>query len=308
MKRSTDAILTTHVGRLQRPDTITEKLVGRYAGKAVDQAALDAELKASVAEVVRQQADAGIRGRERRRVRPYQLADLRPRTALGLRAASGRIEVRHRHPQRQGSGGVRRLLLRVRHARRPHLLQVARRGRIERGMRDHQPVCVGPVAYRGQAMLRAEIDALKSALGKADAAEAFMTSTAPGDIVYAAPNDYYRNEEDYLYAVADAMKAEYHAIVDAGLVLQIDDPMIPAYWDLMLTQGVDIPKYHRYCETASRRSITLLPTSRGTAFGITSAGEPSRPSRLGHPDQGCHSDAVQGAGERAAVRGGELPS
>jgi 5-methyltetrahydropteroyltriglutamate--homocysteine methyltransferase len=61
MKRSTDAILTTHVGRLQRPHTITEKLVGRYAGKAVDQAALDAELKASVAEVVRKQADAGIR-------------------------------------------------------------------------------------------------------------------------------------------------------------------------------------------------------------------------------------------------------
>ena len=59
MKRSTDAILTTHVGRLQRPDTITEKLVDRYAGKAVDQAALDADLKASVAEVVRQQVEAG---------------------------------------------------------------------------------------------------------------------------------------------------------------------------------------------------------------------------------------------------------
>jgi 5-methyltetrahydropteroyltriglutamate--homocysteine methyltransferase len=87
------------------------------------------------------------------------------------------------------------------------------------------------VAYRGQAMLRAEIDALKSALGKADAAEAFMTSTAPGDIVYAAPNDYYRNEEDYLHAVADAMKAEYHAIVDAGLVLQIDDPAIAEIFD-----------------------------------------------------------------------------
>ena len=75
-----------------------------------------------------------------------------------------------------------------------------------------------------------------------------MTSTAPGDIVYAAPNEYYQDEEDYLYAIAEAMKEEYHAIVDAGLVLQIDDPMIPGYWDLMLMKGVDIPDYHRYCE------------------------------------------------------------
>lgn len=89
MKRSIDAILTTHVGRLQRPDTITEKLVDRYAGKAVDQAALDAELKVSVAEVVRQQADAGIQSCERRRVRPDQLAYLRARTAFRLQAASG---------------------------------------------------------------------------------------------------------------------------------------------------------------------------------------------------------------------------
>ena len=61
-------------------------------------------------------------------------------------------------------------------------------------MRDHQPVCVGPVAYRGQAVIRAEIDTFKAALGASDVAEGFMTSTAPADIVYAAPNDHYRNE------------------------------------------------------------------------------------------------------------------
>ena len=75
-----------------------------------------------------------------------------------------------------------------------------------------------------------------------------MTSTAPADIVYAAPNEYYKTEEEYLYAIAEAMKEEYHAIVDAGLVLQIDDPLIPGYWDLMLVRGVDIAAYHRYCE------------------------------------------------------------
>ena len=88
MKRSTDRILATHVGRLQRPDSITEKLVDRYAGKPVDQAALDAELRASVADVVRQQAEAGIQRRERRRIRTHQLAHLCARTTLGISSSA----------------------------------------------------------------------------------------------------------------------------------------------------------------------------------------------------------------------------
>jgi 5-methyltetrahydropteroyltriglutamate--homocysteine methyltransferase len=265
MKRSTDAILTTHVGRLQRPDTITEKLVGRYAGKAVDQAALDAELKASVAEVVRQQADAGIRvvndgefGRiswliyAHERLSGFEQRPVELKYATAILKGKDREEFADYYSEFATRGGLT-------YYKSPGAAGSSG------GMRDHQPVCIGPVAYRGQALLRAEIDALKSALGKADAAEAFMTSTAPGDIVYAAPNDHYRNEEDYLYAIANAMKEEYHAIVDAGLVLQIDDPMIPAYWDLMLTQGVDIAKYHRYCEArieALNHALADIPRDR----------------------------------------------
>jgi 5-methyltetrahydropteroyltriglutamate--homocysteine methyltransferase len=92
-----------------------------------------------------------------------------------------------------------------------------------------------------------------------------MTSTAPGDIVFAAPNIYYKTEEEYLYAIAEAMKEEYHAIIDAGLVLQIDDPLISGYWDLMLAQGVDIPAYHRYCEArleALNHALAGIPEDR----------------------------------------------
>jgi 5-methyltetrahydropteroyltriglutamate--homocysteine methyltransferase len=230
MKRSIDAILTTHVGRLQRPDTITEKLVDRYAGKAVDQAALDAELKVSVAEVVRQQADAGIRvvndgefGRiswliyAHERLSGFKQRPVELKYATAILKGKDREEFADYYAEFAARGGLT-------YYKSPGAAGSSG------GMRDHQPVCVGPVAYRGQAMLRAEIDNLKATLGGDNVVEGFMTSTAPGDIVYAAPNDYYQNEEDYLYAVADAMKEEYHAIVDAGLVLQIDDPMIPAYW------------------------------------------------------------------------------
>ena len=137
-----------------------------------------------------------------------------------------------------------------------------RRAASSGGMRDHQPVCSDQAAYRGRAMLRAEIDNLKATLGGDNVVEGFMTSTAPGDIVYAAPNDYYQNEEDYLYAVADASPPFFPP---TGLVLQIDYPIIPAYWDLMLTQGIDIPKYHRYCEArieVLNHALADLPKDR----------------------------------------------
>ena len=309
MKRSTDAILTTHVGRLQRPDIITEKLVGRYAGKAVDQAALDAELKASVAEVVRQQAEAGIRvvndgefGRiswliyAHERLSGFEQRPVELKYATAILKGKDREEFADYYSEFATRGGLT-------YYKSPGAAGSSG------GMRDHQPVCVGPVAYRGQAMLRAEIDDLKSALGKADAAEAFMTSTAPGDIVYAAPNDHYRDEEDYLYAIANAMKEEYHAIVDAGLVLQIDDPMIPAYWDLMLTQGVDIPKYHRYCEArieVLNHALADIPSDR-IRYHIC-WGSHHGPHVSDIPIKDVIPMLLQGAGEWAAVRGGELPS
>jgi 5-methyltetrahydropteroyltriglutamate--homocysteine methyltransferase len=236
------------VGRLQRPDSITDKLVARYAGEPVDQAALDAEIRAAVADVVRQQAEAGIAvvndGEFARiswliyaheRLSGFEQRPVELKHATAILKGRDRAEFADYYAEFAARGGLT-------YYKSPGAAGASG------GIPDHQPVCVGPVAYRGQAALRAEIDSLKAALASADVAEGFMSSTAPADIVYAAPNEHYQTEVDYLHAVADAMKEEYQAIIDAGLVLQIDDPMIPAYWDLMLTQGVDIPKYHRYCE------------------------------------------------------------
>ena len=84
-------------------------------------------------------------------------------------------------------------------------------------------VCTGPIAYRGQAAIRQDIDNLKSAMAGVAIAEAFMPAVAPGGV---GRNEYYGSEEEYLAAVGDAVREEYLAIVDAGFILQIDDPWL----------------------------------------------------------------------------------
>jgi methionine synthase II (cobalamin-independent) len=146
MKRSTDAILTTHVGRLQRPDTITEKPVDRYAGKAVDQAALDAELKASVAEVVQQQADAGIRvvndgefGRiswliyAHERLSGFEQRPVELKYATAILKGKDREDFADYYAEFATRGGLT-------YYKSPGTAGSSG------GMRNHQPVCVGPVA------------------------------------------------------------------------------------------------------------------------------------------------------------------
>ncbi|HEY4912131.1 MAG TPA: epoxyalkane--coenzyme M transferase, partial [Methylomirabilota bacterium] len=94
------------------------------------------------------------------------------------------------------------------------------------------PVCTGPLTYTGQAAIQADIERFKSALGAAGVEEGFMTSIAPGSASRIG-NEHYKTEEEFIYACADAMREEYQAIVDAGLVLQLDDPAIAENWDMV---------------------------------------------------------------------------
>jgi 5-methyltetrahydropteroyltriglutamate--homocysteine methyltransferase len=89
-------------------------------------------------------------------------------------------------------------------------------------------VCTGPVTFQGEAEVAREIALVKEAAGTEDV---FLTSTAPASLEVYRRNDYYRTEEEYLYAIADAMSVEYRAIAEAGLILQIDDAWLPALWD-----------------------------------------------------------------------------
>ena len=94
-----------------------------------------------------------------------------------------------------------------------------------------QMVCTGPISYVGQKQILADIKNLKASLDRSGAEEGFMTAISPTHPANSIPNEYYRTAEEYQMALADALREEYRAIVDAGLVLQVDDPLIANYYD-----------------------------------------------------------------------------
>jgi 5-methyltetrahydropteroyltriglutamate--homocysteine methyltransferase len=89
-------------------------------------------------------------------------------------------------------------------------------------------VCIGPITYRGEAALQEEIEALKKHV---PADDAFLTSTAPASLEVYRRNEYYKSEEEFVYAIAEAMRMEYETIANAGVLLQVDDAWLPALWD-----------------------------------------------------------------------------
>jgi 5-methyltetrahydropteroyltriglutamate--homocysteine methyltransferase len=94
-------------------------------------------------------------------------------------------------------------------------------------------VCEGPISYKGQNLLQKDLATFKEALKGANVAEAFVPAIAPG-MVGRGQNRYYPSEEAYVFAIAEALKTEYRAIVDAGFLLQIDDPGLGETWDLII--------------------------------------------------------------------------
>ena len=91
-------------------------------------------------------------------------------------------------------------------------------------------ICTGPIAYKGHAQLKADLDTLKAALKNVSVTEAFVPAIAPSNIECTSPNEYYPSAEKYVFAIAEAMREEYKAIVDAGFLLQIDDPFLVTYY------------------------------------------------------------------------------
>jgi 5-methyltetrahydropteroyltriglutamate--homocysteine methyltransferase len=122
--------------------------------------------------------------------------------------------------------------------------------------------CTGRVSYVGQTALDQDIRALLTALEHVDVTEAFMPSPGPGSVRW--ENRYYDTDHDYLFAIADALHEEYQAIVDAGLLLQVDDPCIATLWDEMLP-NVDERSYYEACEPqieALNHALRGIPRDR----------------------------------------------
>src|SRR6516162_4556717 len=125
------------------------------------------------------------------------------------------------------------------------------------------PICTGPLTYTGHAAIAADIANFKAGLAAAGLTEGFMSSVAPGSLSRIG-NKHYRTEEEFMFACADALREEYKAIVDAGLILQLDDPAIAENWDMVNPEPsvADYQKFTMVRVEAMNHAIRGLPADR----------------------------------------------
>jgi 5-methyltetrahydropteroyltriglutamate--homocysteine methyltransferase len=220
MKRSTDRILTTHVGSLIRPPALQDFLRAKQSGKPYDAAAYGRCLTDSVAEVVRSQARAGVDV-----VSDGEFGKSISWSQYVLERLSGF----ERRPIQAGANPFTRGVDRERFAEFYAELD-AREGVAT----TTEAVCVGPIAYTGQGELKRDIENFKAALQGVDVAEAFLPVAAPASVIPDRKNEYYKTEEDLIRAIGAAMRTEYRMIIDAGFVLQLDDARAAVTYDRMV--------------------------------------------------------------------------
>jgi len=268
MKHSRDHILTSHAGSLPRPDDVIEANRARESGQASDERRFQAQLHSSVADVVRRQKDLGITipgdgefGKSmghRVNYRAWWSYSFQRLGGLEL-GTTGLYDL---PPQRSRPGEI---VLTSFADRRDRVKFAAAYGDPDSGITTgpraaRWPVCVDKLTYTGHAAMKSDIANFKAALQAAGLEEGFMTSIAPGSASRIA-NRYYKTEEEFLFACADAMREEYKAIVDAGLVLQLDDPAIAENWDMVNPEPAvaDYKKFSMVRVEALNHAIRGLP-------------------------------------------------
>jgi 5-methyltetrahydropteroyltriglutamate--homocysteine methyltransferase len=264
MRSSADHILTSHAGSLPRPDS----LIAAWAGS--DETGLAEQLRLAVAEVVRQQRDLGIDvpgdgefGKPMaQRVNYGSWWRYSWQRLGGIEA--GQDSLWDMQPRRSTPGHI---VLTSFGDRRDRLRFAAAYGDpdsgITTGPRPPAPICVAPIAYTGTEAIKADIANFKGALAAAGVEEGFMTAVAPASCARIG-NRYYRSDEEFLYACADAMREEYRAIVDAGLILQFDDPCVAEGWDQVNPEPT-VAEYQKLATTwieALNHAIEGLPPDR----------------------------------------------
>jgi 5-methyltetrahydropteroyltriglutamate--homocysteine methyltransferase len=236
MKRSTTGILTTHCGSLPRPRELLAPLHAKDGGDAYDADDLARRVRSSVIEVVRKQADLGI-----------DVVDdgehSKSSFAHYARARIGGLERRNEPPRYLGTP-TRDALAFPGVYEEMRVMFNARAEKIGKPRGMLAMVCCGPIKYIGQNELKADIENLKKAIAGLDVAEAFITAISPTNLEMYLPNEYYRSDEDYLVALAEAINEEYRAIVDAGFLLQIDDPRLITYYNR--TPGISLEDNRKF--------------------------------------------------------------
>jgi 5-methyltetrahydropteroyltriglutamate--homocysteine methyltransferase len=238
MIRSNGRIRVTHQGTLPRSDELRTLVRARGSGQTYDADTLAQRLTASVADVVRRQVEIGVDSindgeQSKTSFSDYvttRLGGLEPTPEMYYSPITGRDRQDFpEYHERNRLGGTR------------HVYQ-----------------CVGPLTYTGESLVQTDIANLRAAMEGLQVEQAYLPAVAPGSIEHWLRNAYYPDEEAFLYAIADAMHEEYRAIVEAGLVLQIDDPDLADGWQV--DPGLDLAEYRR---RAALRTEVLNHALRG---------------------------------------------
>jgi 5-methyltetrahydropteroyltriglutamate--homocysteine methyltransferase len=208
MAAATDRILTTHAGSLPRPPEFLPLVLARDAGDTADEAQFEAAAQAAVAYTVRRQVDAGVDVlNDGEMSKPSYATYVKDRlTGFG------------------GQGALEELAASIMGLEEFPDFAAKQAQLMAEVSQIRFTTCDGPVAYTGQDQVQADIENLKAATGGVNPAGMFMSAASPGVIAAFSPNRHYATQEEYLGALAEAMRTEYEAIHQAGFILQLDCP------------------------------------------------------------------------------------
>jgi 5-methyltetrahydropteroyltriglutamate--homocysteine methyltransferase len=266
-----DRILTSHAGSLPRPEDLIALNERRAEGDFSDEPAYLSRLRAAVADVVARQRDVGIdlvndgeyghsMGQRYdygtwwtyvfERLANIELTDLTISEIPQAKAKPGEIRLASFGERRDWQAFLDAYLDPTAGVGLPNVAMIA-------------PVCRGPISYQGQDDVQRDIADMKAAMAAAGISDGFLNSVAPGSCARFG-NEFYADDEEMMYACADAMREEYTAIIDAGLVLQLDDPAIAENWD-QINPAPSVEDYRRFTRKrveALNYAIRGLPAER----------------------------------------------
>ena len=254
MKRSSERILTTHAGSLPRPPDLLAMMQAKEQGQSFDASAHSQRLRAAVNEIVHKQVELGI-----------DVIDdgefSKPSFVTYVNERLGGYEIDEDAPPRNPWKGSREDLAFPEFYAAGHV-----------GSRTKRMVCTSPVTYKGHALLKRDIDNLQAALNGVRPQDVFMPAISPANVEEWHRNACYKTQEEYLFAIADALREEYKTIVDAGFLVQIDDPRLVSYY--MVRPEATIEECRKWAEVRvealnhALRDIPIEKIRHHTCYGI----------------------------------------
>ena len=259
MRHSTERLLVTHTGSLPRPRELIQVMLAENEGRDVDRADYEERLRRSVHDVVRRQVELGVDVVDDGEFSKRGFAVYAHQRLDGL-TATGRVRVSPWDGSRESQEF-------------PEFYAAARPpAGAKPNPGNMQMACTGPIAYKARERLARDLGNLAAAAAAAGAAEAFVPAISPCDVAGNLENEFYATGEEFLFAIADALRVEYQAIVDAGFLLQIDDPLLVNYY--VKNPRLSVPQCRAWAEgqvEAINHALRGIPEDRvryHTCYGI----------------------------------------